>query len=104
MMNITDINDNNSETSTESNETKFRVKTKGRPITLHWRFDENGVLVVKNPTTHDYKLNYYRDVSSCKIECPLCNRKVVSEQFKRHQRSNICLQIAYEKCCLESDY
>ena len=104
MVNITDINDNNSETRTESNDSinnnNIIKKQRGRPISLYWRFDENGVLIIKRPSRHDCDYHYYHDVAGCKIECPVCNRCVNQDNIFRHQRSNMCLKIAGEKCCL----
>ncbi len=94
MEHIPDIN-NNSANNSESND--HTIQKFGRPFSLHWRFDRRVLLIVKNPTTRDCNVNYYHDVSGCKIECPLCNRHVNQDTICRHQRSNFCFRLAYEK-------
>jgi len=63
---------------------------KGRPISVPWRFDSDGNLIVENPTFSDYyKYNYYNKYS-CKTLCVLCCRNALIKHMKRHQNSNIC--------------
>jgi hypothetical protein len=54
-----------------------KVNKGGRPISVYWRFDEDGSLKVKEPKKSDYNYYYYKDVASKKVECPLCGRVVI---------------------------
>ena len=64
----------------------------GRPISVAWRFNEDGTLACTNPTKHDYNINYYKEKAGCKAICNLCNREAVFKHMKRHQSSKFCMK------------
>ena len=68
----------------------------GGPIRVPWRFDSDGNLIIKNPTKHDYNINYYKIMSVHKAKCDLCNRETVWKHMKRHQESNICKKYRFD--------
>ena len=64
----------------------------GRPICALWRFDEEGKLIIQNPTRRDYNLGNYK--LNRKSVCNLCNREIIWKHMKRHQEtSQICKKI-----------
>ena len=62
----------------------------GRPITVPWRFDGKGDLIILNPKWTDYFHFNYINKYGCKVKCNLCNREVVQSKLNRHQQSGIC--------------
>lgn len=73
----------------ENNYTQQNKVKNGRPISVKWRFDENGKLVVEKATFHDYYINNKPKLYS-KVQCSICNMVSSLKHLKRHQNSNYC--------------
>ena len=62
----------------------------GRPISVPWRFNEDGELIIKNPTWSDYKAYNYKHKYGLPVQCAFCKRTVVLDHLKRHYNSKRC--------------